>query len=519
MSLIEEYLFWRTAHFLIVGKGYRVIQISRDQGEIWLERTENREAEVVRLLCYNLDWSNWLQKDIEMVAVNGERMRKKFVRGKLSIINLYFTAYPPVDDYEHLLTDPLTRPGNGKIQVKTIVLDRTSQTEALKRLESIWGEPFNLPDESGNPEIEIEQLKSQALSKASERSKAENEMFKSGKPLFTYFLIAAQILLFLLMELKGGSTNTSTLIKFGAKFNPLILEGEWWRFFSPVLLHIGALHLFMNSLALYYLGPMVERIYGNFRFLFIYILAGFAGSLASFLFSPSLSAGASGAIFGCFGALLYFGSVFPRLFFRSMGMNILIVLAINLLFGFSVPGIDNAGHIGGLLGGFAAAGIVHLPKKRKFALQALIIIVTFSSIFGLLQYGYSDSAAVVDEKSVLLLAQEYIQTEEYNKAFNLLDDFEKKEQSESADILFLLSYTEIKRGNLGNAAEHLETVLELKPNFHEAHYNLALVYLEQKNFRQALIHSENALKISPEKSDYQSLNKKISSYLQSAEQE
>jgi rhomboid protease GluP len=145
--------------------------------------------------------------------------------------------------------------------------------------------------------------------------------------------------------------------------------------------------------------------------------------------------------------------------------------------------------------------------------------MTFSLIYGLVQYGYSDSAGVVDEKSVLLLAQEYIQSEEYNKAFQLLDRFEEKEQSQSPDILFLLSYTEIKRENLEQAAEHLERVLGMNPDFHEAHYNLALVYLEQENFRQALIHAENALEIQPGKSDYQSLHNKISSYLQSAESE
>lgn len=116
---------------------------------------------------------------------------------------------------------------------------------------------------------------------------------------------------------------------------------------TPIVLHIGLLHLLMNTLALFYLGSAVERVYGNIRFLFIYLAAGFGGTLASFIFSPTLSAGASGAIFGCFGALLYFGLIYPSLFFRTMGFNILVVLGINLAFGFTIPGIDNAGHIGG----------------------------------------------------------------------------------------------------------------------------------------------------------------------------
>lgn len=518
MSLIEEDLFWRTAHFLIVSKRYRIIQLSRDQQELWLEKTENREAQVVRLLRYNLDWSNWLQRDVEMIAVNGERIRKKFVRGSLSIVNLYFTAYPPVDDYEFVLAKPYLSPVKGKVKVTSFIIDRTAHNQSLQKLGSMVGEHINISADYEKTEAEIDQIKNQALSEDSLRGKAENAMFHSGKPVFTYILIAVQILLFLLMELKGGSTDTSTLIKFGAKFNPLILEGEWWRFFTPVVLHIGALHLFMNSLALYYLGPMVERIFGNLRFLFIYSLAGFSGSLASFLFSPNLSAGASGAIFGCFGALLYFGAVFPRLFFRSMGMNIVFVLAINLVFGFTVPGIDNAGHIGGLVGGFAAAGIVHLPKKIRLVPQVFFLLITASIFYGSVQYGYSDSTEVVDEKSVLLLAQEYIQAEDYEEAYQLLQRFEKQE-SGSPDVLFLLSYTEIKRDNLEKAAENLVKVVEMKPDFHEAHYNLAIVYLEQKNFQQALVHAENALANQPDNKDYQSLRNKINSYLQSAESE
>lgn len=113
--------------------------------------------------------------------------------------------------------------------------------------------------------------------------------------------------MFILLEMNGGSTNPYVLLYFGAKYNPAILDGEWWRFFTPMFLHIGFLHLFMNGLSLYYLGTAVESIFGRLRFLIIYLFSGFFGTLASFIFSSHLSAGASGAIFGLFGALLYFG--------------------------------------------------------------------------------------------------------------------------------------------------------------------------------------------------------------------
>src|SRR5690606_2824550 len=133
------------------------------------------------------------------------------------------------------------------------------------------------------------------------------------------------------------------------KFNPLILEGEWWRFITPIFIHIGFLHLMMNTLALFYISGIVERIFGSIRFFIIYILAGISGTVASFIFNTHISAGASGAIFGCFGALLYFGYRHPNLFFRTMGVNVFFILGLNLAFGFTVSGVDNAGHIGGLI--------------------------------------------------------------------------------------------------------------------------------------------------------------------------
>lgn len=335
LAFLEEYLFWKVTEFLIVKKEYRILQLSQGQGELWLEKTENKNTQLVRLLHYNLDWSNWLLRDLEMIAENGDRIRRRLAKGELKILNLYFSAYPPVDDYEFRIAEP-TLSENGKVTIESILVDRANASEALRKIENrIDGNiEIDLADEFSVDDIDS--IRKNTLSSAVSRAKEEQSIFNYGKPFFTYLFIAVQVLMFLVLEAAGGSTDTSTLIKFGAKFNPLILEGEWWRFFTPIIIHIGMLHLFMNTLALYYLGTMVERLYGNLRFLFIYIFSGFAGVLASFIFSPNLSAGASGAIFGCFGALLYFGVAKPRLFWRTLGLNILIVLGINLAFGFTI---------------------------------------------------------------------------------------------------------------------------------------------------------------------------------------
>ncbi|MBT2643793.1 rhomboid family intramembrane serine protease [Bacillus sp. ISL-41] len=514
MAFLEEYLLWKVAEFLIVKKEYRILQISQEHGELWLEKTENKHSQVVRLLHYNLDWSNWLLRDIGMTAENGDRIRRKLAKGDLKILNLYFSVYPPVDDYEFRIAEPALS-DNGKVTVESILVDRANASEALIKIENRFDGQIEIELAEEFTVDDVESTKRNALSKAVGRAKEEQSVFNYGKPFFTYLFIAVQVLMFLVLEAAGGSTDTSTLIKFGAKFNPLILEGEWWRFFTPIIIHIGFLHLFMNTLALYYLGMMVERLYGNMRFLFIYIISGFSGVLASFIFSPNLSAGASGAIFGCFGALLYFGVAKPRLFWRTLGLNILVVLGINLAFGFTIPGIDNAGHIGGLVGGFATAGIFHLPKKKRPMLQGAFLVISVAAIFLSLQFGFSGKANLVDERSILVLAQQHVKAEEYEQANKLLTDF-RQQETLSAESLFMLSYTEIKLGQLEEAESNLLKVIELAPDFHEAYYNLALIYFDEKSLKEAKTYAEKAVELNPGQESYRTTLEQINRYLEEA---
>lgn len=191
------------------------------------------------------------------------------------------------------------------------------------------------------------------------------ESRESAKPYVTYFLLAINIFVFILMELSGGTDNPMVLMKFGMKINSLIAMGEYWRLLTSAFIHIGFVHIAFNMYALYNLGPLVERLYGSSRYLLIYISAALCGSISSFLFSPAPSAGASGAIFGLFGALLYIGRRNPRLFSTSFGINILIVIGINLFFGFTTSGIDNFAHIGGLIGGYLCSVATGLKPKNK----------------------------------------------------------------------------------------------------------------------------------------------------------
>ncbi|WP_088189086.1 rhomboid family intramembrane serine protease [Desulfosporosinus sp. FKA] len=174
---------------------------------------------------------------------------------------------------------------------------------------------------------------------------------KLSTPYFTYVLLGINVIVFLLMTLAGGSTNPDVLITFGAKVNSLIQAGQVWRLLTSMFIHIGILHLAFNLYALWALGPVTEQSYGHGKYFAIYMLSGLGGSLASFLFSPALSAGASGAIMGLLGAQLLFIYKRPYLWKTGLGMNLVIVILVNLGFGFWQPGIDNFAHLGGLFTG------------------------------------------------------------------------------------------------------------------------------------------------------------------------
>jgi rhomboid protease GluP len=212
------------------------------------------------------------------------------------------------------------------------------------------------------------------------------------RPVFvTYVLFATNILIFLLMEFAGGSANPSTLIGFGAKSNYEINQGEIWRFITPIFIHIGLLHLFFNSYALWIIGPQVEKLYGGARFLTIYVLTGVAGVAASYWYHPEgPSAGASGAIFGLFGTLFVFvikyRNSIPASFRTTLGKGVFVTIGINLVIGFMLPMVDTAAHLGGLVAGGLLAAVIpyELPLRFptvSFKIAQWILVVLIAGSF------------------------------------------------------------------------------------------------------------------------------------------
>jgi len=214
----------------------------------------------------------------------------------------------------------------------------------------------------------------------------------------------ANLFVFLLMWESSGLTSQvlwsgfslQVLVAYGAKLNALIAgpNHQWWRFVTPMFIHVNVIHILVNMYSLWIIGPYVEKLYGSAKFVVFWVLTGIAGVVASYLtVRPALatsglarfifksmdepSAGASGALFGLVGVLFVFGIKFrhelPEGFKRAFGTGMLPVIMINLFIGFLGRGfIDNAAHLGGLLSGAALAGVVDYRRPGESPKIAIV---------------------------------------------------------------------------------------------------------------------------------------------------
>lgn len=219
-------------------------------------------------------------------------------------------------------------------------------------------------------------------------------IFKPVKGYFaTPILMDLNILIFILMVISGAgffSPESADLITWGANFKPLTLAGEWWRLITCCFVHIGIIHIVFNMYALLYIGVLLEPILGTTKFLIVYLLTGLVASMTSLWWHDlTVSAGASGAIFGMYGVLfaLMTGKLIDRQANKSLFASIGLFIGYNLLFGLSI-GADNAAHMGGLISGFAIGyalipGLVKADNKtlNYGSLAAIAVAIIGLSIF------------------------------------------------------------------------------------------------------------------------------------------
>ncbi|MEV5825249.1 rhomboid family intramembrane serine protease [Spirillospora sp. NPDC052242] len=202
----------------------------------------------------------------------------------------------------------------------------------------------------------------------------------SSTPVVTYALIGACVLVYLFERASREVVFDYMMVGLGLLDGRLVgvAEGEWYRLVTSMFLHqtegsFGITHILFNMWALWAIGPSLEQVLGRWRYLALYLLSGLGGSVLLYLVSPGEAAvGASGAIFGLFGAFFVIGR---RM--RAPTGPIVFLLVINLIITFSVPGISWQGHVGGLVVGAAlAAAYAYAPKARRLAVHVAAPVLT-----------------------------------------------------------------------------------------------------------------------------------------------
>ena len=203
---------------------------------------------------------------------------------------------------------------------------------------------------------------------------AENErkswMYRRKAPC-TAALIVVNVAVFIFLSFGGMTEDAYYMLRNGAMYLPLLQQGEYYRMFTSIFLHFGFSHLVNNMLMLGVMGWQLELVVGRIKFLIIYFAAGLGGNVLSALAELrtgdyAVSAGASGAIFGIIGALLYIAVRNHGQIGNVSGQGILIMVALTLYYGFTSSGVDNFAHIGGLAAGFVLAVLLYRERDEEF---------------------------------------------------------------------------------------------------------------------------------------------------------
>lgn len=303
-----------------------------------------------------------------------------------------------------------------------------------------------------------------------------------ARPRLTYVLLGLVAATFVIQLLAGGSTNNTALVRVGAQVNSLVAQGEFWRLLAAMFLHIGLMHIAFNAWALFSLGRDVEAFYGTTRFAVIYFVAGLAGNIAYYLLGPDgLSAGASGAVFGLIGAETAFflanRGLFGK-FGRERLSNLAVLIGINLMFGFTVQGINNFAHLGGLVSGLLL-GLALTPRYR--------IASAFTPAGPIRQ--------LVDRQPAWLRIAAILLAIGLLVAGVLVGN---QRWAGRPELLLDRAATAYDAGDLTAAQQLLERAVAADPTDPLALYNLGIVYLQQEQLTQAIETLEQARSLAPE---------------------
>ena len=371
MNYLEqsEEIIVKLLHYFITDKNYNPVILHGAKNEIWLENLDN-EYKIIRIVSNYIHNDEQLEYDVLRTKQIMKSIKKKTLSLKVPTLSIFVNLGENVHLDKEKSVDNITC-------LKVTNLDDVVKNNTILEFFPDINKTLDYKEEGMNLFLK---LTSEINKKTEKDAKEAEKIFGPKKPIVTYTLIFINILVFMAMYLFGnGSEDSLTLLTFGANYRPLILEfNQYYRLITSSFLHIGILHLLFNMYALYIIGAQIENFYGKFKYLIIYLGSAIFGSLLSICFHDGISAGASGAIFGLLGAMLYFGYHYRLYLGNVLQSQIIPIIILNLFLGFITPGIDNACHVGGLISGIFLAMACGINKDRKMEkINGFIMTIIF----------------------------------------------------------------------------------------------------------------------------------------------
>lgn len=361
----------RLLHYFIIEQNYNPVVLHGAKDEIWLEKTDG-DYKIIRIVSNYIHNNEQLGFDIYRTKQIIKKIKKKMFLFKVPSLSIFVNLGDNVD--------------LSSVKDNNISMIELSNFEDIGKYDFIINTFPNIleveQDEKKGIELFIKLTNEINMKNREENNKAE-EIFSKKRPLVTYALILINLVMFIITAMDSGNffnISTSTIYKYGGLVSRDFLHNinDYSRIITSGFLHAGFIHFIFNMYALYVIGPQIESFFGKFKYAIIYIGSLVFGNLLSLLFLNGnvISCGASGAIFGLLGSLLYFGYHYRVYLSDVIRSQIIPLIVINLLLGVMLSGVNVIAHIGGLIGGFLVSKAVGVKYKSTKVDQVNGIIMT-----------------------------------------------------------------------------------------------------------------------------------------------
>ena len=346
----KNIMVMKLLHYFITEKNYNPIVLQGVDNEIWLENLDE-DCKVIRIVSEYIHNDEQYAFDVFKTKRIMSKIKKKTFSFRLNVMSFFLDMG---DNVSELNSDEKL------MQVKVKEEDDISKSEFVKKIFPDLPKKMKYSEDG----FELFSRITGDISKHNrEDAKKIEKVFKSKFPYVTYLLIAINVIFFIVPLLLN---QVDYVLDAYCVHGPSIRAGQFYRIISGTLLHGSIPHLLFNMYSLYILGSQLEGFFGKAKFALIYVFSAICGSFLSITFGQGAgSVGASGAIFGLMGSLLYFGFYYRVYLGQVVKSQILPLIAVNLLVGFMTPGIDNSAHIGGLIGGAAITMAVGVKDKSS----------------------------------------------------------------------------------------------------------------------------------------------------------